>query len=109
MRDLSDLNITDASGGSAITVKVVPKANKSEIVGVQEDGTLKVHLMSPPVDDQENEELIMVLSDFLGCRPSDIEILAQSDRKKLISIVNVEPGQMEALLRESHIGFEGEE
>ena len=100
MRDLDDLNITEAVHGAAFTVKIVPKANKTEIVGIQEDGTIKIRLMSPPVEGQANEELISFLADFLNANPGDIEIVAGVDsRKKLISVINVRVEDVERLVR----------
>ncbi|MGF1503808.1 MAG: YggU family protein [Chloroflexi bacterium] len=102
MRRYDDFNITDASGGAALTVKIVPLANRTEIVGIQEDGTLKVRLMSAPVDGQANEELIMFLAEFFGCKPEEIEIVAgQDSRKKLISLTNVDPAEVDRLIRET--------
>ncbi|MCC6904934.1 MAG: YggU family protein [Anaerolineae bacterium] len=95
-----DFNITSATGGAAFTVKIVPKANRTEIVGVQEDGTIKIRLMSPPIEGQANEELINFLADFLGCNKRDIEIVAGAEgRKKLISVLNVDAGRVNDLVR----------
>jgi uncharacterized protein (TIGR00251 family) len=100
MRDLKNLNITDASRGAAFTVKIVPKANKTEIVGIQEDGTIKIRLMSPPVEGQANEELIAFLSEFLNVSPGDVEIVAGLDsRKKLISVLNVRAEDVDRLVK----------
>ncbi len=96
-----DFKITDAQRGAAITVKVVPKANRTEIVGIQEDGTLKIRLMAPPVEGQANEELIRFLAEFLNVSPKDIEIVAGlENRKKLISILNIRAEDIERIVRE---------
>ena len=95
-----EFNITDAARGAAITVKIIPKANKTEIVGIQDDGTVKIRLMSPPVEGQANEELIRYLAEFLSVRPSDVEIVAGADsRKKLISVMHIQVEELEALIR----------
>jgi uncharacterized protein (TIGR00251 family) len=100
MRDLRNFNITDASRGAAFTVKIVPKATKTEIVGIQEDGTIKIRLMSPPVEGQANEELIAFLAEFLNVSPTDIEIVAGLDsRKKLISVLNVQAEDIDRLVK----------
>ncbi|MBN1427675.1 MAG: YggU family protein [Anaerolineae bacterium] len=100
MRDLRNLNITDASRGAAFTVKIVPKATKTEIVGIQEDGTIKIRLMSPPVEGQANEELIAFLAEFLHVNISDVEIVAGVDsRKKLISVLNVQAEDVDRLIK----------
>jgi uncharacterized protein (TIGR00251 family) len=100
MRDLRNFNITDASRGAAFTVKIVPKATKTEIVGIQEDGTIKIRLMSPPVEGQANEELIAFLAEFLHVDLSDVEIVAGVDsRKKLISVLNVRAEDVDRLVK----------
>jgi uncharacterized protein (TIGR00251 family) len=100
MRDLKNLNITDASRGAAFTVKIVPKANRTEIVGIQEDGTIKIRLMSPPVEGQANEELVNFLAEFLNVTPKDIEIVAGLDgRRKLVSVLNVKAEDVDRLVK----------
>ena len=100
MRDLKNLNITDASRGAAFTVKIVPKATKTEIVGIQEDGTIKIRLMSPPVEGQANEELIKFLAEFFNVQKTDIEIVAGLDsRKKLVSVLNVKAEDVDRLVK----------
>lgn len=100
MRDLGDLNITDASRGAAFTVKTVPKASKAEIVGIQEDGTIKIRLMADPLANEENEELVDFLSEFLNCDPKDIEIVGgHTTRKKLISVINIDADDVNRLFK----------
>jgi uncharacterized protein len=100
MRDLGDFNITDASRGAAFTVRIVPKANRTEIVGIQEDGTIKIRLMAPPVEGEANEELIHFLAEFLGVKDSQVEILAGANsRKKLITVLNISSDDVEAKVR----------
>ena len=100
MRDLRNFNITDASRGAAFTVKIVPKATKTEIVGIQEDGTIKIRLMSPPVEGQANEELIAFLAEFLHVDQGNIEIVAGIDsRKKLVSVLNVQAEDIDRLVK----------
>jgi uncharacterized protein (TIGR00251 family) len=102
MRDRDNLNITDASHGAAFTVKVVPKANRTELVGIQEDGTLKIRITAPPVEGQDDEELIGFLAAFLDVDPADIEIVAGAgSRKKLISVLNIHAERVEELIRAS--------
>jgi uncharacterized protein (TIGR00251 family) len=96
MRDLGNLNITDASRGAAITVKIVPKANRSEIVGIQEDGTIKIRLTAAPIEGEANSELVRFLAGFLDVKISDIEIVAGANsRKKLITILNIRAEEVE--------------
>lgn len=110
MRNFDDLNITDASGGTALTVKVVPKATRTELVGIQDDGTLKIRLMAPPVDGQDNVELVHFLAELFGCTPSDIDIVAGAEsRKKLISITNIDPSVVERVIQEQNLEHLGDD
>lgn len=57
-----------------ITVRVIPNASKSEVVGY-EAGAWKIRLAAPPVEGKANEELIRFLADLLDLAPSEIELL----------------------------------
>ena len=52
----------DGKRGSALAVRVTPRASKNQIVGVMNDGTIKVHLASNPADDEGNAELVAFLA-----------------------------------------------
>jgi uncharacterized protein (TIGR00251 family) len=85
-----------AEGGAALTVRVIPRARKSEIVKVLEDGTIKIRLTAPPVEGQANEALIRFLSDLLDIPPSRIEIVAGlTSRDKLLSITGADPRKIQ--------------
>ena len=45
--EMGQLKITEDGGGVAFAVRVVPRASRNEIVGVQGDA-LKVRLIAPP-------------------------------------------------------------
>jgi uncharacterized protein len=57
-----------------LEVRVVPRASRSEVVGMQ-GGVLKVRLTSPPVDGAANEELIKLMAKTLDVPKRDIEII----------------------------------
>lgn len=83
--------ITDAVGGAAFTVRVVTRATATEVVGLQDDGSLKVRLQASPAGDPHaNAELIGFLAGLLGVSPDRIEIVAgQNGRDKLVSVEGV--------------------
>lgn len=56
-----------------ITVKVKPKSSKQKII-LCDDGSLKVHLHSPPEDGKANEELIAYLAEILRISRTAINI-----------------------------------
>lgn len=81
----------DGKRGSALAVRVTPRASKNQIVGVMNDGTIKVHLASNPADDEGNLELIAFLAEVLGVPKSRMEIVAgESGRDKLISVLDMD-------------------
>ncbi|HVE57295.1 MAG TPA: DUF167 domain-containing protein [Pyrinomonadaceae bacterium] len=83
------INFTEKNGALIFTVRVVPRASKSEIVG-EYDGALRVRIAAPPVDGAANAELIKVFAKFFDVSKSQIEILAgQTSKTKQIKILNL--------------------
>lgn len=67
-------------------VKVKPNS-KQQKISEEPDGSLTVHLKSPPVDGKANEELIKLLADKFDVPKSHITIkLGLSSRQKVIEI-----------------------
>ncbi|MEO1377213.1 MAG: DUF167 domain-containing protein [Cyanobacteria bacterium J06635_10] len=68
--------------------KIKVKANsKQQKIVSEDDGSLTIHLKSPPVDGKANEELIKVLSKKFDVPKSYIRIKSgASSRQKLIEI-----------------------
>lgn len=67
-------------------VTVCPKSSRSRIV-IEDDGSLKVYLNSPPVDGKANAECIALFSKTLKTAKSSIEILkGEKGRHKRIAI-----------------------
>lgn len=80
----------DGKSGSALAVRVTPRASRNQLVGIQPDGTLKLRLSASPVDGKANQELIKFIADLLDIAPSKIELVAgQSGRNKLVSITGL--------------------
>lgn len=80
-----------AGGGTRLRVRVVPRAQRTEAMGLQ--GTaLKVRLKAPPVDGKANAALLAWLADVLGIRAADLEIASgQRSRDKVIAIPRLGP------------------
>jgi uncharacterized protein (TIGR00251 family) len=77
--------------GSALAVRITPRASKNQIVGVLNDGTIKVHLVSYPSDDELNAELLSYLAEVLGVPKSRVEVVAgESGRDKLVSVLDMD-------------------
>lgn len=77
--------------GSALALRVTPRASRSQIAGVLNDGTVKVHIAADPAEDTMNAELIAFLAEVLGVPKSRVEIVAgESGRDKLVSILDMD-------------------
>ena len=74
------ISFAEKKGRLIFTVRVVPRASKSEIVGGL-DGTLKVRLATPPVDGAANAELIEVLAKFFEVSKSAVQIVGGASAK----------------------------
>ena len=80
------------------TVRVVPRASHSEIVGEQE-GVLRVRLAALPVDGAANEELIRILARALKVSRTSVAIIAgQTSRLKRVAVSGIEPNLLLALV-----------
>ena len=80
------------------SVRVVPRASKSEIAG-EIDGALKVRLCSPPVDGAANAELIKMLAREFGVSRGRVEIVSgQTSKTKRIRITGATVDEMKSRL-----------
>lgn len=91
---------SDARRGAAITVKVTPRAKRTAVAGVMDDGTLKIKIAAPPVDGAANKALIEFLAEVLGLPRSQVDIVAgETSERKLVSLVGISPEQVDSVLR----------
>ena len=81
----------DGKRGSALALRVTPRADRNQITGLLNDGTIKIQLASTPSDEDSNKELLAFLSEVLGVPKSRVEIVAgESGRDKLISVLDMD-------------------
>ena len=94
----------DGQKGSALAVRVTPRASRNEIVEILEDGTVKVRLATSPSDEEANAALIEFLSEILGVPQNKLDIVAGVvGRDKLISVVDMDVETAHARIV-AHIG-----
>ncbi|MEG3970332.1 DUF167 domain-containing protein [Microcoleus sp. T2B6] len=72
------------------TVKVKPNS-KQQSIEEQPDGSLTIHLKSPPVDGKANQELIMLLAKKFKVPKSAIGIKSGLSSKNKLVEVAIEP------------------
>jgi len=92
------LKYSETDKGITFSVRVQPRASRSEING-EIDGVLKLRLSAPPVDGEANEECIRFLSKALGIGKGQVEIVSGlTSRNKIIRISGVTKTQFEQVL-----------
>ena len=82
--------IVPDGGGVRITVQVVPRASKTEVVGAYGDDALRVRLNAPPVDGKANKELVRFFAEALGVPVRAVALVSgQTGRRKTLKIDGV--------------------
>ena len=86
---MSGPRIERSETGIRLTVRVQPRASRSELAGVHGDA-LKIRLTAPPVDGAANDALIKFLADTFGVPRRDITILSgAASRTKVVHMHGV--------------------
>ena len=80
-----------SESNTTLTIKVIPRARKSKISQVLEDGTIKIRLTAPPIEGKANKALIKLLADIFRIPPSNIEIISgNKGRKKVVLLRGIQ-------------------
>jgi Uncharacterized conserved protein len=86
---VTPVRVHEADGRVRFSVRVQPRASRSEIAGVYGDA-LKVRLSAPPVDGAANVALIEFLADVFAVGRRDVRILAgETSRSKIVEIEGI--------------------
>jgi uncharacterized protein len=81
--------LRDAPGGVLLSVRVIPRARRSEFAGVRGDALL-VRLAAPPVDGAANAALVELVSERLAIPRSRVTIVAgDRSRDKVVRLDGV--------------------
>ena len=62
-------------GEIILTIKVIPKSKKTQLVGLLNDGKLKIKIAAVPEKGKANQELIKFLSKIFEVKSRQIEII----------------------------------
>lgn len=85
--------------GITFNVKVIPRAARNEIVGVEGDA-VKVRLNAPPVEGRANEALVKFFAQELGVARAQVEILrGDTSRHKVVRVRGVALAKIKELLK----------
>lgn len=84
---------------TTLSVRVLPRSSKDEIVGKQDD-IYKIRLTAPAVEGKANKALIALLAKRLGLAKTHIRIVSgERARIKSIRIDGMPPDQVDARLK----------
>jgi uncharacterized protein len=98
---MTALRIDDRGGSVRFSVRVQPRAARSEIVGLHGDA-LKVRLSAPPVDGAANVALVELLADALGVPRRCVRIVSgATSRGKVVEVDGVNVDNILRLARAS--------
>jgi uncharacterized protein len=92
--------IADTPGGCVISIRVIPRARRSELAG-ERDSSLLIRLAAPPVEGAANDALIAFLSELLDVPRRAVTIVSgEHARAKRVRIDGLTPAHArEKLLR----------
>lgn len=81
--------LQESREGVTFKVKVIPRAKRDEIVGVENDA-YKIRLKAPPVEGRANEALCKFLARALDVARGQVEILrGETARQKVVRVRGV--------------------
>lgn len=79
-----------AGDGVDVTVRAVPNARSSGVVGVDEAGHLRVRVAAPAVEGKANDELRRVIAQAFGVRRTAVQLVrGQQSRTKHLHVAGV--------------------
>ena len=97
---MSEFDARQISGAVRFTVRLVPRASRNEIVGLQ-GSALKVRVTAPPVEGMANENLIELITAALKTSRRNVCIVSGSaSRTKVIEVQGVSLENVQRLAEE---------
>lgn len=79
------------SNDVVLSIRVIPRARKNEVLDVLDDGRIKIRLSAPPVEGKANNALIKYLASIVGVSEDQIRIIkGHTSQDKLVSIRNID-------------------
>lgn len=92
------LELREQPGGFSFRVRVIPKAHKNSLAGVEE-GVLVLRLAAPPVEGKANEALVEFLAQLLGLRKRQVWLQnGQKSRHKLVRVEGIRRDELARLI-----------
>jgi uncharacterized protein len=97
---MRSFKLHNGKAGAALTLRVTPRARKTEFAGILEDGILRVRVAAPPVEGKANTELLSFLAKVLGVRKNRLEIIAgQRGLDKIVSVLDLSAEEVQSRIQ----------
>ncbi len=95
---MSSVRVTSSGGGVRFSVRVQPRASRTEVAGTQGDA-VKIRVAAPPVEGAANAELVGFIAKRLGVAKSAVRILkGDRGRDKTVEVEGVSAARVQELL-----------
>ncbi len=86
-----DKAVRATADGVRLIVRAQPRASRSAISGVMDDGALKVAVAAPPVDGAANDAIVELLAAALGVPRRSVSIVrGQTGRNKQVDVAGID-------------------
>lgn len=93
------LRISPAKDGATFGVKVVPRASRDELAGIQQ-GELRIRLTAPPVEGAANRALVEFMAEVLRVSRRDVDVVSgHGSRHKVVAVRGLGPREVAARLQ----------
>ena len=70
-----------------VTLRVTPRADRTEVVGRRVDGVIAVRVTAAPADGKANAAVIKAIADAIGTRPSGLSLVSgHTGRDKRVQV-----------------------
>jgi len=97
-----EYHLHNGQKGTALAIRVIPRAAENQVAEILNDGTVKVRLNSSSDLDEINETLVRFLAEILKVSKNKIEIVAGLNaRSKLVSILELDASTCQARIIEN--------
>jgi len=94
----SPISIRETAAGAVFRIRVVPRASRSEVAGIQGDA-LKLRITAPPVEGKANEACIALLAELLDVKKARVAIIAgHGSRTKTVAVEGAKATEIAALI-----------
>ena len=75
------------SASPIVTLRVTPRADRTEVVGRRADGVVTVRVTAAPTDGKANAAVIKAVADAIGTRPSGLSLISgHTGRDKRVQV-----------------------